>query len=95
MTCVIVTTGHVEAKVEALLTSIDKDIPIKFRPSEVSKEIQFLKSGKACGFYGIPNIYLQHLPRPLVHLTYLFNHCLRLGHSPATLKEVKVIILPR
>jgi hypothetical protein len=41
-------------------------------------------------------IYLRHLPRrPLVYLTHLFNHCLRLGHSSASWKGAKFIILPR
>jgi hypothetical protein len=28
-----------------------------------------------------------------VHLTHLFNHCLQLGHFPASWKEAKIIIL--
>jgi hypothetical protein len=32
---------HVEAQVEALLAGIDEDIPVNFRPCDVSEEIQF------------------------------------------------------
>jgi hypothetical protein len=75
---------HVEAQVEALLATVDEAILVNFRPCDVSKEIKSLKIGKACDFYGIPNECLLHLlRRPLVHLTHLFNHCLRLGHFPA------------
>jgi hypothetical protein len=49
-----------------------------------------LKLGKACGFNGIPNECLWHFPRrPLVHLIYLFNHCLQLNHFLAHWKEAK------
>jgi hypothetical protein len=30
-----------------------------------------------------------------VHLTHLFNHCLRLGHFPVPWKEAKIITLPK
>jgi hypothetical protein len=37
-----------------------------------------------------------HLPRrPLVHLTYLFNHYFLLSHFPAPWKEAKIITLPQ
>jgi potassium voltage-gated channel Eag-related subfamily H protein 8 len=48
---------------------------------------------KACGIDGIPNECLRHLPRrPLVHLTHLINHCIRLSHFPASWKEAKVAL---
>jgi hypothetical protein len=82
---VLATVEAVLATVEVLLATVDEDMPVNFRPSDVSKEIQTLKLGKACGFDGIPHEYLRHLPRrPLVHLTHLFNHCLQLGHFPVT-----------
>jgi hypothetical protein len=50
----------------------------------------------ACGFDGIPNECLRHLPRrPLVHLLHLFNHCLQLGDFPEPWKEAKIITLPK
>jgi hypothetical protein len=61
----------VEAQVEAVLTTVDEDIPANFRSCDVTKEIQCLQLGKACGFVGIPNECLSHLPRsPLVRLTH-------------------------
>jgi hypothetical protein len=51
-----------------------------------------LKLRKACGIDSITNECLTHLPRhPLVHLTHLFNHCLRLSHFPNPWKEAKII----
>jgi hypothetical protein len=86
----------VEAQVEALLATADEDTPVNFQPCDFSKEIQFLKFRKVCCFDGIPNEYLQHLPRrPVVHLTHLFHHCLRLGHFPAPWKEAKMMALPK
>jgi hypothetical protein len=43
----------VEAQGKALLATVDEDSPVKFRPSDVSKEIQSSKSVKARGFDGI------------------------------------------
>jgi hypothetical protein len=70
--------------------------PEKVRPCDVLKLINSLKLRKACGNYRIPNECLRHLPRrPLVHLTHLFNHFLRLSHFPSSCKEAKVITLPK
>jgi hypothetical protein len=42
------------------------------------------------------NECLRNLPRrPLVHLTHLFNYCLRLSHFPQSWKEAKIITLPK
>jgi hypothetical protein len=46
---------HEKTQVEALLTTVDEDTPVNFRPFHVSKEIQSLKLGKACGSDRIPN----------------------------------------
>jgi hypothetical protein len=55
-----------------------------------------LKLRKACGLSRIPNKCLRHLPRtPLLYLTDLFNHCLRLSHFPEPWKKTKVIKLPK
>jgi hypothetical protein len=69
--------------------------PVKFRHCDVSEEIKSLALGKACDFYCIPNECLRHLPRrPLIHLTYFFNHYFRLCHFPVPWKEAKVVTLP-
>jgi hypothetical protein len=87
---------QVEAKVQALLETADKNPPQRIRPCDVQKLIKSLKLRKACGIDGIPNERLRHLPkRPFVHLTHLFNHCLRLSHFLNPWKEAKVITLPK
>jgi hypothetical protein len=68
----------------------------KIRPCELLKLISSLKLSKECGIDGIPNECPRHLPRrPLVHLTYLINHCIRLSYFPTPWKEAKVIALPK
>jgi hypothetical protein len=89
-------TRQVEAKVQALVESIDNSPFRRLRPCDIQKLINTLKLRKAPGIDGIPNEYLRHLPRrTLVHLTHLFNHCLRLSHIPNPWKEAKVITLPK
>jgi hypothetical protein len=44
---------RVEARVQALVTTVDENPSVKFRPCDVSKEIRFLKLGEACGIDGI------------------------------------------
>jgi hypothetical protein len=67
----------------------------KLRPCDLTKLIKSLKLIKAFGIDGIPNECLRHLPRrPLVHLTHLFNHCLRLSFFPNAWNEAKIITLP-
>jgi hypothetical protein len=46
---------QVEATINALLATIDKDTPVEFQPCDVSKEIQSLKLRKAYGLDAIPN----------------------------------------
>jgi hypothetical protein len=71
---------RVEARVETLLEAIESMPPERIRPCDL---INSLKLRKSCGIDGIPNDCLRHLPRrPLVHLTHIFNHCLRLSHFP-------------
>jgi hypothetical protein len=87
---------RVEARVQDLLTTVDENTPVKFRPCDVSKEIRSLKLGEACGIDGISNECLRHLPRrSLVHITHQINRCLRLCHFPAPWKEAKIIALPK
>jgi hypothetical protein len=45
---------HVEARVEALLASVDEDILINFRPCDISKEIQSLNLERPAGFNSSP-----------------------------------------
>jgi hypothetical protein len=47
----------------ALLPTVDEDTLVKFQPSDVSNEMQYLKLGKVCGSDGIPNVCLGHLLR--------------------------------
>jgi hypothetical protein len=81
---------RVEANVQALLETEDVTPSEKIRPCDLKKLIDSLKLKKACGIDGIPNECLRHLPRrPLVHLTHLFNHYLRLSHFPDSWNEEK------
>jgi hypothetical protein len=81
-----------EVRVQALLEAVDNNTPERIR----QKLIISLKLRKSCGIDGIPNECLRHIPRrPLVHLTHLFNHCLRMSHFPKPWKEAKVIMLPK
>jgi hypothetical protein len=87
---------RVEASVQTLLEAADSKPPERIRPRDLQKLINSLKLKKSCGIDGIPNECLRHLPRQLlVHLTHLFNHCLRLCHFPKSWKEAKVITLPK
>jgi hypothetical protein len=86
----------VETRVQALLEAVDKKPPERIRPCDLQKIINSLKLMKSCGIDGIPDEGLRHLPgRPLVYMTHLFNHCLRLSHFPKSWKEAKVITLPK
>jgi hypothetical protein len=83
---------RVDARVQALLETVDDSPPERVRPCDVQKIIKALKLKKSCGIDGIPNECLRHIPRrPLVLLTHLFNHCIRLSHFPVSWKEVKAI----
>jgi hypothetical protein len=74
-----------------------RNLPVKFRPCDVSQQIRSLKLGKACSIHGIPNECLRHLPRrTLLHVTHVrFNHCFRLCHFQVPWKEAKIIALPK
>jgi hypothetical protein len=51
--------GHkqqVEASGHALLATVDEDTPVKFQSCDISKEIQSLKLGNACGFDNISDV---------------------------------------
>jgi hypothetical protein len=86
----------VEARVQALLEAVDSDPPERIRPCNLQKLLNSLKLKKACGIDDIPNKCLRHLPRrPLVHLTHLINHCIRLPHFTTSWKEAKVVALPK
>jgi hypothetical protein len=77
---------------QALLASVDNTPLGKVRPCDIHNSANSLKFRS--GLDGIPNACHWHLPRrPLVHLTHLFNHCLRLSRFPKPWKEAKVITL--
>jgi hypothetical protein len=87
---------RVEARVQTLLEAIDNKPPERIRPCDLETLINSLKLRKSCGIDGIPNECLRQLPRrPLVHLTHLINHCIRLSHFPKPSKEAKNITLPK
>jgi hypothetical protein len=68
----------------------------RVRPGDIHTLANSLKFKKACELDGIPNECHRYLPRrPLIHLTYLFNHCLWLPHFPKPWKEAKVVTLPK
>jgi hypothetical protein len=86
----------VEARVQALLETVDNNPPQRIRPCDLRKIINSLELRKAYVIDGIPNECLRHLPRrPLLHLTRSFNHCSWLSHFPSPWKEAKVITLPK
>jgi hypothetical protein len=66
-----------ERRVETIAQVILEIDPLeKIKPCDLKKLIETQKLKKACGFDGISNECLRHLPRrPLVYLTHLFNHC--------------------
>jgi hypothetical protein len=69
----------VEARVQALLEAADIDPHERISPCDL-RLINSFKLKKACGIDGIPNECLKHLSRrPLVHLTHLINHCIRMS----------------
>jgi hypothetical protein len=87
---------RVEARVQTLLKAVDNMPPERIRPCDLQKLISSLKLRKSCRIDGIPNECLRQLPRrPLVQLTHLFYHCLRLSHFPKSWKEAKIITLPK
>jgi hypothetical protein len=79
-----------EARVHALLANVN-DTPLKFRFCDVLKEIPFLKLEKVCDFY----FHIRLSRRRTVYLINLLNHCPRLGHFPAFLKEAMIITLTK
>jgi hypothetical protein len=82
-------------RAKALLASVDETPLGKVRPCDilVHKLANSLKLRKASGLDGVPNKCLRHLPRrPLVHLTHLFNYCLRLSNFRKPWKEAKVML---
>jgi hypothetical protein len=85
---------QMEARVQTVLKAVDNNPPDRIRPYDQQKLVSSLKLRKACGIDGIPNEFLRQLPkRPLVHLTRLINHCLRLSHFLTPWKDAKIITL--
>lgn len=72
------------------------DVATFTKPSEIKKIIQRLKSKKAPGQDVIRNAMLKRLPRKgLVHLTKVFNACLKLTYFPEKLKHATVVAIPK
>jgi hypothetical protein len=87
---------RVGARVQTLLEAADNKPPERIRPCDLQQLISSLKLRESCGIDGIPNECLRQLPRrPVVHLTHVFNHCLRLSHFPKSWKEAEIIPLPK
>jgi hypothetical protein len=87
---------QLKARVQALLEDEHNNHPQRIRPCDLQKLLNSLKLKKACGMAGVPKECLRHIPRrPLVHLTHLINHCIRLSHFPTSWKEAKVVALPK
>jgi hypothetical protein len=87
---------QVETRVKALLASVDGTTLGKIRPCDIHKLANLFKLRKACGLDGIPKECITHLARrPLVHLTHLFNHCLRRSHFPKLWTEAEAIMLSK
>jgi hypothetical protein len=86
----------VEARVQALLETVDNKPPERITPCDLQKLINSLKLINFRGIDGIPNEWLRHIPRrPIVHFTHLFNSCFRLSHFPKSWKVAKVITLTK
>jgi hypothetical protein len=86
----------IEDRVQAMLSAVCLRPPERIRRCDLQKLIISLKLRKPCGIDYISNECLRHLPsQPLVHLTHLFNHCIRLSHFPKSWKVAKVITLPK
>jgi hypothetical protein len=82
---------RVEDGFQALLEAVDNKLPERIRPCDIQKLINSFILRKSCGIDG-----LRYLPRrPLVHLTHLLNHCLRLSHFPKSSKVPKFITSPK
>jgi hypothetical protein len=88
---------HVEARVQALLETVDNNPPPeRIRPCDLQKLVNSLNIRKDYRIDGIPNKCLRHLPkRPLVHLTHFFNHCLGISHFQRSWKDAKIMTLPK
>jgi hypothetical protein len=92
MTCVTKTMSDGRRLESNLCSHLYTTPSWESKTSDLHKLVTSLKLRKACELYGIRNECLRHLlRRPLVHLTHLFNHCLRLFHLPKPWKEAKVI----
>jgi hypothetical protein len=99
MTCVKKTMNggwRLESKLCSKLQIVTPHPPERRKPCALQNLLNALKLRKARGIDCIPNECLRHLPRrPLVHLTHLFNHRIRLSHFSTSWKEAKVIALSK
>jgi hypothetical protein len=76
----------VDFQVEALLAIVDKETRLNLRPCKVSKET-VLEIRKGLLFLIAFKMNFSSNLQEFLHLTYLFNHCLRLGRFRATWKQ--------
>jgi hypothetical protein len=96
MICVAKSINGMWRLVQALLETVENNPPERIKPCDLQKLVNSLKIRKARGIDGVPNECLMHLPkRSLVHLSHLFNHCLRISHFPTPWKDAKIITLPK
>lgn len=72
-----------------------KEIP-HFSPNEVWEVIKTLTKRKAPGPDQITNTALKKISkRTILHLTEIYNYCLRFEHFPAPWKTTNVIMIPK
>ncbi|CAI6364321.1 unnamed protein product [Macrosiphum euphorbiae] len=91
----IMTTSMVKEKLKILNQSYPPTIQ-HITPNEVKSIIKTLPRKKAPGPDGIPNTALRHASnRTILHLTKIFNSCIRLSHFPNVWKHANVVMIPK
>jgi hypothetical protein len=86
----------VESRVQALLEAVDNNPPRRNKTiwrTETSKLPATKKDLR--NWWHLKRMPQAPSRRPLVHLTHLINHCLRLSHLPTLWKDERIITLPK